>query len=159
MDATHHMKSNSNCFPSEECGDIGIWIIKRLDLTISVSEKFYTRQIEALSKKILLIELFYARGGGKTPNLRNCEKLSWVALMALDHQIISTLTTKLQFEQIVKKNWVNCQKWLLKTPLWGYRQNLHLNKLQKKLHFERIFNSSNFSKLSKTWNWAIAEKP
>ena len=76
MDATHHMKSNSNCFPLEECGDIGIWIIKRLDLTISVSEKFYTRQIEALSKKILLIELFYARGGGKTPNLRNCEKLS-----------------------------------------------------------------------------------
>ena len=51
MDSTHHMKSNSNCFPLEECGDIGIWIIKRLDLIISVSEKFYTRQIEALSKK------------------------------------------------------------------------------------------------------------
>ena len=51
MDATHHMKSNSNCFPLEECGDIAIWIIKRLDLTILVSEKFYTRQIEALSKK------------------------------------------------------------------------------------------------------------
>ena len=72
----HHTPSNSNCFPLKELGDIELINIKRLDLTISVSEKFYTRQIEALSKKILLIELFYARGGCKTPNLRNCEKLS-----------------------------------------------------------------------------------
>ena len=76
MDATHHMKSNSNCFPLEECGDIGIWIIKRLDLTISVSEKFYTRQIEALSKKDIVDRVVLRRGGCKTPNLRNCEKLS-----------------------------------------------------------------------------------
>ena len=133
------MKSNSNCFPLEECGDIGIWIIKRLDLTISVSEKFYTRQIEALSKKDIVDRVVLR--SWLVVKLQICEIVkSWAELLwwLWITRLSELWLQNFNLNKLSKKKWVDCQKWLLSSLPKVIAKNSTLRK-QTKLIFEQIF--------------------